>query len=120
MFWRWLKEKLSERGWSPQQLAEIAGLERSHVYKLLSPEYQQQPRRQTVVRIASALNVPISEAMRAAGYDASATFIYDTNDLIAETASLLREVPENQYADAIRYLRRQLDTARELFVKQDE
>lgn len=119
MFWKWLRQQLDERGWSPQKLAEEAGLERSHVYKLISPEYNQQPRRATVLRIANALGVPTSEALRAAGYLSSASVVYDTNDLIAETASVLREVLERYYPDAIRFLRRQLETARELFVREE-
>lgn len=118
MFWKWLQEKLNERGWSPADLAREAGLERSHVYKLVSSAYQQKPRRETVRRIAEVLGVPLSEAMRAAGYEASANFIYDTNDIFAETANLLREVPEEYYPDAVHFLRRQLTTARELFVKE--
>lgn len=119
MFWQWLRERLNERGMTPQQLADATGLERSHVYKLLSPEYQQQPRRATVMRIAAALGVPVSEALRAAGYAASSNVVYDTNDLLAETANVLREVPEPYYADAIRFLRRQLETARELFIREE-
>jgi transcriptional regulator with XRE-family HTH domain len=118
MFWQWLQGKLNERGWKPDELADKAGLGRSHVYKLLSPHYQQNPRRETVRRIAEALGVPLSEAMRAAGYEASAHFVYDTNDIFVETANLLREVPERYYSDAVHFLRRQLTTARELFVKE--
>lgn len=119
MFWKWLRQQLDERGWSPAKLAEEAGLERTHVYKLISPEYGQTPRRSTVMRIAQALGVPVSEAMRAAGYVASANLVYDTNDLLAETASVLREVLETRYQEALRFLRKQLDFARETFAVED-
>lgn len=115
----WLREMMQARGMTTEQLAKSAGVSTSTIDRILGSYWNGRVHRETVVAIADALGVPASEALRAAGYQNSASYRYDTNDLIAETASVLREVPERYYPNAIRFLRRQLETARELFVREE-
>lgn len=119
-FATWLREQMKARGLTGERLASMAGVSTSTIDRILGEHWHGKLHRDTIVAIADALNVPASEALRIAGYEASATFRYDTNELVAETASLLREVPEQYYSDAIRFLRRQIDTARELFVREEQ
>jgi len=62
-----LKEKRIEKGWSQYQLAARAGCTNSNI-SYLESHPGQKPKLETVERIAAALDWPINEARRLAGY----------------------------------------------------
>jgi len=112
----WLREQMRARGLTTERLARAAGVSTSTIDRILGEHWQGRIQRDTVTAIADALGVPASEALRIAGYGRSASYRCDITDLIAETAGILRDVPEQYYSDAVRFLRGQLEAARELFI----
>jgi transcriptional regulator with XRE-family HTH domain len=62
-----LKEKRIEKGWSQYQLAARAGCTNSNI-SYLEKHPQQKPKLETVEAIAKALDWPVNEARRMAGY----------------------------------------------------
>jgi transcriptional regulator with XRE-family HTH domain len=65
-----LKEKRIEKGWSQYYLAARAGCTNSNI-SYLEKHPEQKPKLETVERIAAALDWPINEARRLAGYPES-------------------------------------------------
>jgi transcriptional regulator with XRE-family HTH domain len=65
-----LKEKRIEKGWSQHYLAARAGCTNSNI-SYLEKHPTQQPKIETVEGLASALDWPINEARRLAGYPES-------------------------------------------------
>jgi transcriptional regulator with XRE-family HTH domain len=64
-FTDWLEEEMKERGWNTQDLAKLAGIHPSHLYRVLSRERNPGP--EVCVSIAHALRYPPELVFRKAG-----------------------------------------------------
>lgn len=65
-FQAWLQKKLNENDWNQSDLARATGLTRSAISHILSSR-SKTPDRETLVKIAKALRLPIEEVLRAVG-----------------------------------------------------
>ena len=77
-FGEWVKNTRETRGWTITRCAERANMKWQAWQRLENDEPRRrdgsspQPRRETVEKIAAALDVPMSEALQAAGYATTA------------------------------------------------
>ena len=61
VFSGFLKEKISGKGWSVKEFADIAGLNEKYAYKLVSPKRDFVPSDETLDKILKALDLPDEE-----------------------------------------------------------
>lgn len=80
-FGAWLKEKRKASGMNRAELAEKSRVTRATI-SLYELDKVEQPRKSQIDKIAKALNVPVDEARRAAGYAAPES--NDAHDILDE------------------------------------
>lgn len=88
----WLLAQMERRGWTQRELARRAGLSHSTINFILNGRYT--PKTATLVAIAQALTVPVSEVLQAAGVDWGTQARYDkvTWEIAQRSASLPEEL----------------------------
>ncbi len=100
-FANWLTAQMQERNWSQADLARASGIHKQSIYYYLT-QSAKPPHAHALAKIASALELPVEEVYRAAGYLPRPP---DINETIAEVVYEMEDMPDEDQQEVLAFVR---------------